>query len=181
MKISLTIKALIVSIILLIVSISVYVVLFSIIREDNQTISEIQGKINSALRREQQLQSAQLLVRDIMNEGDELNSLFIPSDGVVAFLETIESLNRTTGALIEVETVDLEQVSFLETEKEKEFVEFLKMNISVEGSWREVFYAISLIENMPLGSTVHQMSLEETRGSSRGWTGLMDISFAKLK
>lgn len=164
----------ILSILFIVLAVSVYIVTFFMIRMENIKISELRSDITTVLGKEQQLKSSQRIITDTKEARSELDSYFISKDGVVSFLEKIELFGDRAGVVVEVKSVEIEPLN------ESKVVDHLVVIVSTEGSWREMFYFLNLIESQPLSILTTRMNLEKEI-DGRDWRLSMDFNVLKIK
>lgn len=120
----------------------------------------------------------------------EINSFFIPSDGVVGFINTLESLGKSTGVTLSVSSVDVGTVA------PGDFKEPLHLRLETEGSWAHNYYFLSTLENLPYVLTINSATYTLSsaadsilfKGSATSripapdetWKGVYDVTVLKL-
>jgi hypothetical protein len=109
-------------------------------------------------------------------EIDKLSSRIIEANGVVDFIEMIESRARRLGVSIEVQTAaELDHES---SDKHK----ILELSFRTQGSWENTYKFVAFLESLPYQSTLNQMSLEEERTEkSSVWTGSYKLDVVRFK
>jgi len=102
---------------------------------------------------ESQKNTSSLAVRNALNnaEGDikKIESYVVTEDGVVDFIQFVESLADSAGV-----SLDVNQVSFEDEEKR-----LLSIHMVSEGSWQETFHFVSLLENIPYRAQFERLNL----------------------
>lgn len=162
------------SFILLVIATTVYGVAFFIIRSENIEISQLRSDINTVLGKEQQLKSSKNIVYDTEEARAELDSYFISQDGVVDFLEKIESFGDRANVFVEIKSVEIEPIG------KSKVLDYLNVVVSVDGEWEDVFYLLNLIESQPLSISTNRMDLEEDKRGEE-WTLSLDFNVLKIK
>lgn len=110
----------------------------------------------SALKLEQDASvSMKHLLTDTAEQRKKIDSYFIGSDGIVTFIESIERLSRETSVDSSVNSVGVEQGASAEE------VEYVTVNVSAEGSFRNLFWFLSLLEKMPLKIEITKVYFEQ--------------------
>jgi len=154
--------------------ISVYAFVFFMIRSGNMKISELRSDITTVLGREHQLRSSRDIVLDTELSRAELDSYLISKDGVVDFLESIESFADTARVPVEVRSVEIEPIP------SSAAVHNLSVIIAVEGRWEDVFYFLDLLESQPLSISTSRMNLEKDKEGGV-WRLTLDFKVLKIK
>lgn len=162
------------SIFLVVISITVYLSLFLMIRAENIKISELRSDISTVLGKEKQLKSSQNIVEDTKDIREELDSYFISKDGVVDFLERIEAFGNVANVIVEVKSVEIEPIN------KSKIVDYLNVIVSAEGEWSNLFYFLDLIESQPLSISANRMNFEEGKDGSN-WVLSLDFNVLKIK
>ena len=114
-----------------------------------------------------------------------LNTYFVSSgDAKTAeFIETLEGLARQAGLSANIRTVNYEPISeFNSTEN----IQFIRMILSVSGSWSKVFGFLSSLENLPKVIKIANVNLNSSpalnsKNRENNWTAEIDLSIAQLK
>lgn len=156
--------------------------LFSEIRQKNERTSGFSVDIELELKKEQRLRAMKQLVRDTEEKRAQLNQYFIDGESaIVDFLERIESLGDEVGA-----PVTIDSVSPQETEDDVAY-EHLRITLSTQGAWRDVFHLFSLIESLPYSIEVEKADFSRRdkiggeNASSPQWQASFVFNVAKLK
>lgn len=162
MKNSGTAKRIIISIFLLIVAVSFYCILFLLIKDSGQKVSEMKTKID-------EINGIESTINILRNDADEtkdnreyLNKIFLQKDGLVGFLEYLENLGQSSGANLSISNVNSDVMTNATSTVENIFIQ-----INIEGSFKSVLKTISLIENMPYNIEVLRASLSHIQSSSK--------------
>lgn len=100
----------------------------------------------------------------------------VGADGVVGFIEQIETIGERANVDLSVDTIEVEE----EGEPTSAF-EPLTMRFRAEGDWRSLYHAFSLIETMPLPLSFLIVRLDTERGGGADWRGTFSISVLKVK
>lgn len=181
-KSSKTIRAVIILVLILILTIAAYALFFGEIRETNRAISLQRDSISGASKQELGLKALQSVLEATQEKRDALQNYIVTENGIVSFLESIESLEEQTGAAIEVRSIEKS------TDKDSVFVEELSLNIRAKGSWEDVYYTFLLLEALPYKTRIDQIQFskslveEDEAGEGDGadeWQG--DFRFFVMK
>lgn len=121
--------------------------------------------------------SMKRLFDNTKEERKELDSYFITKDDAVSFIELIENLSRTAGVKISVNNVSVEQSA------PKEQFEHVTVSASASGSFSNLYWLLSLLENVPIKLDITKFVFEESPNSEKDknkeWK--MDITVEALK
>ena len=165
--------------ILVIAVVTTYTVFFVGIKNKNEDISIIVNEIDSSIEKEAKLKSVKKLIEDTENERKKLDTYFVTDNSVVDFIESIEALAK------EVE-IDTEVVSVDISENDK-ISEALLLSLEVEGLWSNLFYFVSLIEELPFKIGISKVDIKAVyedankTKSSGSWKGVINFNVLKSK
>ncbi len=140
---------------LFLVCLSVWLGLFYMVKHKIDEARVIEKQISEEKSYEDRNRSLRQLLADIQGDMTRLESRRpAAADGAVAFLETIESLGRASGAKVEVASV------VDGTYKENpDAYKTLNLAVSAAGSWDNIYYFLNLLENEPYKMTISNMSV----------------------
>lgn len=164
--------------ILVIVSIVGYYVFFSQIKEHNTETMELISEIEFTKQREQQLRNMKSTARETETDRTKLSTYFIKEESIVDFLEIIESFEEYTGAKVRVRTIGKNDPGVYDT------LEQLRLNLTVDGSWDEVYHFLVLIEALPYRVVVESIQLTASarqEDSNSKWQGVTTLTVVKEK
>ena len=173
MKLSKTQTKTVVTTLLALVFVCAYGFLFVVIKTKNNQISILQNQVDVEIRKDQRLYSVKQLMTDLHEGFDKIDTYFVSNDGVVGFLENLESFGAMSGVYVGVNSVSVDGHIDDGLPYESLRVEFV-----ARGEWRSVIQLISLLETTPFGITVERMQLERLEGSDY-WR--INTSFTVLK
>jgi hypothetical protein len=117
----------------------------------------------------EQNHALQDLAESIQPEISSLNSRIVPSDGVAAFIEMIESLARQSGLSVSISSVN--DVS--DPTDTSGSYQFLTLTVATVGSWSGTHRFLSLIETAPFELDLSSIGLVEngSGGQSQNQNG----------
>lgn len=95
-----------------------------------------------------------------------LGSFFVPSDGVVVFIESLESLGKETGTLASISSIVTEGIDGAVAGS----VGSIRAKVDITGSWEGVMRALRLAELMPYNSSIGDVMLDQSSGQSQSKT-----------
>ncbi len=125
----------------------------------------------------------------------QIDSLFIPSDGAVAFINMLETLGQQSGVKVSINSVGVTQ----DPKIAKDFKQTLHLNLMTDGSWSNTFAFLSIVENLPYRIQFEQVNLTlsggadsilykganmnspRTRAANESWNGIFDVTVLQLQ
>lgn len=116
-----------------------------------------------------QFSNLNAVVRNIQDSKAALDNRLIDSSKIVNFLEAVEGLKDTTGAAVSVQSI--------KEDNSKTVVKNLHLDISIEGTWEQVYRFFTLLENMPFNITLDKTTIGEAEGS---WHGTISVTAVEL-
>ena len=161
--------------------------LFTNIKKTDKEVSLLAVQIESWVKREESLRSIKSLMEDTKKEREQLANLFVQSKGEVDFIEAVESLGRTVGVNLEIESVGVETMKG----KTSSSTELFRLSAKTEGSWSGIINLLTLLENMPFSISFENLNLRKISGGSNSkdskqepssyWSGNFTFSVLKIK
>lgn len=159
-----------------------YVFLYLHIQSERVNTSIIQKEIALIQEQNEQFRNLSGVVEDIDVNREKLISFFVDNDKIVDFLETIESLGEISGAEVKVKTIN-------EIKKNEQIPAQLRLNVTADGSWNNVYYFMVLLESLPLKLTFDQVQIRkahirndtsEETSIDEEWLGVFNFRVLKL-
>ena len=132
-----------------------YCYLWFRIFEKNQAISELLFETETLTAAKENLATAKGRVEETAPTRDKMSDLFIPKDGVVAFLNKVQDLGAENNLKFKIESVTIE-----EEPTAGDFFENVKLNIHIEGLWSDVYRFGTLLELLPMRVFVDRTDFE---------------------
>lgn len=174
---SLTKKVLVITIILNILIWGAFNYIFLKIRSENQKNSILLNEATNNIKKEESLRSTKASLNENKSPISKLDSYFVASDGVVDFIESLETLGRRWGVVISIDSVSVEA----DSKNKNDFKEILKMNVKTAGLWKNNMNFISSLENFSYKIDINQVSLSRDGEGGGNWRGNFNIRILKLK
>jgi Tfp pilus assembly protein PilO len=152
----------------------------------NGEAQDVSAQVSSYSDTNAKLSSLQFSLKSAEQGMKEVNEYYIPADGAVDFISVIETLAKTRGLTISVDSVDTSDVDA----GTKDFQERLVLRLKTEGSWAETEQFLQLIENLPYNVYIEGADLSKIDVSAVGgiaktgavhWKGEFQVSALKLK
>lgn len=154
-------------------------VLLHLVYKKESALGVLETELMQVRAEENSAASMQHLLVDTREERQKLDSYFIAEDDVVSFIESVEGLADTVGVAISVNSVGVEETT------DAERFEYVRVNAAAEGSFKNLYWLLSLIEHMPMKLEVRQVYLEERPAEdgkgSAGWKLTFTIRALKIK
>ena len=180
-----TILVLTVCTILVIVVLSAAYLMYVAIRQENTDASATMSQIGQLNEREKQSDQLRTLLTKNKDNIENINSYFIPSQGVVPFVEQVEGYAKTLSITPQVNQLDIIAGD------EKDFKEELHLAITVRGDWAHVFQFLKLYETLPYSVDIKTVRLtrsakiadpnKEDAPTISSWDLFIDSNVLKLK
>ncbi len=158
-----------------VVFLGAYSTLFIVIKNKNNHISALKNQVDLEIRKDQRLNSVKQLMSDLNIELKKIDTYFISKNGVVNFLEKLESLGSVSNTYISVNSVSVN-----ENKNNNLPYEFLRVEFSSRGSWNSIVKLISLVETLHFGVTIERIQLERLPNSGF-WQMNIGLTVLKLK
>lgn len=154
----------------------VYAGMFIKVARLNAEVSEIQAKIDSQGNKDAALRLSGKSLVETQAERSSLVSFFVAEDGPVSFIENLETLARSTGALIKIDSLSIDALSNQRFEK-------LSVRVEAIGPWNSVYKFLILVENMPYAVNISRVLISEDTDASNKTSGKwrLEMSFDVLK
>ena len=118
----------------------------------------------AALNREEAGQLLKKTLEDNAGYIDTIRDFFVVQGDEVEFIETIESMGQRSGVDFEISNINP-----VKSKDESAIKEDISVRVNVEGSWVECMTFFALIEKMPFGVFVENVSLDSL--GKGDWSG----------
>lgn len=193
-NISQTKKILVIASLLMVIIYCVYGLLFWKIKVTNERASVLSNEAQIDLKKDESLRATKISLATHKEAIETLDTYFISADGVVGFIEGLESLGREAGISITVASVIVEA----DSKNKNDFKETLRLRVNTTGLWSNTNYFISLLENLPLHAEIKNATLSLVGASDKlvflsatpsmrkpsseeRWKGEIELTVRKLK
>jgi len=140
----------------------IYAYLYYKITISGQKISDIQSVIESAKLAKEREKSVLDRYTSTASKWASLQNLFVHSNKVVDFIETIESLSDQSKSIVTISSIDADNLDNAVVSKEGS----IRVKINAKGSWISVMRALSLVEVLPYKLTINNVRLNTTNNES---------------
>lgn len=171
----------------------VYAFLFWKVIDRSQTTAKLLVEETADKQKNDALQAIKMSLSDNKDFISQIDSFFIAPDGVVGFITFLETLGKDSGVAIAIGSVDVNP----DSKDPNDFKESLNLKLEIEGTWQNVLYFLSRLENLPyqvqfdtaavsLQGASDSLPFKEggvlrKRMPEESWKGLFDVRFLKLK
>lgn len=165
----------------------------SIVSKSNEVVALL-TEAEKDITKDQTLRIAQTVLDRNTDLLQELDTYSVAPDGVVPFIDEIESLETISGGSVSIVSVS----SDADPKNKNDFKETLKIRLEATGSWNNVTHTLALLESLPYEMNIQEATIglvsasdkllfasstRSTRipGEGEYWKGTFDISVTKLK
>ena len=158
------------------IAVSLYLYALITIQQKSQDASTLTADIATLTAQKENLRSVQKNVADTFLVRNELDGYFIPQDGVVQFLNLLQSLGTEKHLTLKVTSVGIDAAPL-----SPDMLEEVVANLEISGAWSDVSNFAALVELMPYKVYIKSVDLEKDGLSIPSWKGLLTIGVLKLK
>ena len=192
-QLSKTKKTLIICIILNLIVWGGYGFVFWKIRSQNKHISTLLNEAEQDVKKDESLRLIKASLGENKDFLSHINSYFIPNEGVVGFIDTLESYGKQIGVDVTIGSVSVEP----DSQNKEDFKELLRLKVEAIGSWNNLVSYLLTLENLPYSVRIDQVSYvlnsSNSNFSSSGsaqknnanenirWKGLFEFTVLKLR
>lgn len=171
--------------------------LFWIIKTQNENIAILASEAHQSFAKDEAVRSIKASFEKNKEALQSIDSFFISKDGVVDFINSLDTLGKQYGVTLNIGEVTSE----VDLKVKDDFKETLKLRLDASGSWNSVMNFLTALENLPFRIKVDQVSIglasasdkllfvnasstgTELRkpGSKEEWKASYNISILKLR
>lgn len=157
--------------------------LLSDIHARAERITVLNATVGNGAARKESLRTAKDRVVTTTAERGKLDTLAVPKDGVVPFLNLLQTLGAQNGTALKVLSVSIEPAA------SPDIFETVKVNLEATGLWSDVYRLAALFESMPLALRVDRVDFGKRAVSDAKardlsgslWTVTMELAVSKFK
>ena len=131
---------------------------FSQIINENKSTAQLSADVERLTKEKDEQMMLKTTVAETELARKKLSSYFIPSDGLVPFLNRIQLLGEENGLELKVGSVVID--TDMATTSASIF-ETVRMSLDVTGEWSDVHRLVSLLDLMPLKIFIDRADLEK--------------------
>jgi|GEM_PF-4585860 Tfp pilus assembly protein PilO len=153
---------------------------FARIRSQNQKASTLNNEIALLTTRFSRESSMKALLNDTKSLRQELEASIITKEGLVSFVEQIETLGEDIGVTPKISNLNTETIR---EGPAANVAEYLLASVEAVGSWPKLFKFFSLIEAMPTVLSIDRVTFDKD-GKEKGlssWATTFVVRAIKLK
>ncbi|MBI2045918.1 MAG: hypothetical protein HYT28_00635 [Parcubacteria group bacterium] len=133
----------------------------------------LSGEITEQTQTEEHLRLLKNNIQGTEEERAKIEARFVSEDGMVSFIEQVESLGEVSSSKVVLRSVSIEG----------EKNEALKLELSITGSFSEVFHFMALAEHLPFQVSFVKMSMlklpKDTK--SNEWEALATLTLHSFR
>ena len=175
-------KIFIISVIFVLIAWSAAVLLFLSIENKNKKNSILFNEIAEQTSRRDEVVTLSRNTKALEEGMSKLDELFVGNsqEAVVSLIEEVESIAKTSGSKLVISQVNISPIG---NENLDKYFENVDLKIEVEGSWKEVYYFLNLLENLPYNIKFKQNKIDSTNDNSGnlGWEAYFNVSVVRAK
>lgn len=176
--------------------IAAYGFVFWRIYTDGRNTSDLVNQASLDFQKNEMLRSAKTALAENHDFLSKIDSYFVAPDGVVPFIDRVESLGKQYGIQVSIGSVAVES----DPKVKNDFKETLHLKVETVGSWSNIVQFLGALESLPyrisfdqvvFGLTdaadklsfagISSIDTKRARTSSEKWKATFDISLLKLK
>jgi len=167
-----------------------YCYVFIKILQENERVAGLNNSIETLTKDKDAIILLKKKVSETEVSRNKINNYFIPVDGMVSFLNELQSIGRENNLDTKINSVSVTSDTKIATST----YETANVTVEVAGLWSDVYRFVTLVELMPFGVSVNGVDLERTvetilstasknKNSAKVllWRGTMDVNVLKLK
>ncbi len=164
-------ELLVIVVLLNVAALGCYGVLFAQVKAKNENTSALLNKIDTETAEANLLASTKTLVADTAALREQFRNFSVSQEGVVPFIELLESVGRTVGVSVAIKSVDTAALPGSTT------MEMLRVQVTGKGPWSGIVRFFGLLEFLPFEVTLEQAVVS----NSEGVTWRLDATLTVLK
>lgn len=149
---------------------------FMEIRSVNEQANAYAEQVRAEQQRQYRSESLQEMLENNAHEIARLDEYVVGEEGTPALLSRVEEIGAMSGASVNTRAVEATPGDLGQGE------EILGMNITIAGTWQEVYRTIALIETTPLKITVTAFNLSSNNSDEEEirWEATVKLNVVKL-
>lgn len=134
------------------------ILLMAVILVKNKNYLSVKNQSAAEEMKLADVESLKNIVNETQAERDYLSNLFVNKDKIIDFLGSIEALGSTTGADINIVSVDEQSADNPSNT--------IKVNFTAKGTWAQVFKTVSLIDHFGTALSVDRLEIDKDMSTS---------------
>jgi len=168
--------------------VSAYSYIFIKVGQKNQNIAELTSAIEALTAEKENIKSIKETISETAPLRQQIDGYFIAKDGVVQFLNSIQSLGAGNQLGLKVLSVSVGPAPIT-----PDIFELVNVGVEVSGSWSDVYRFAALVELLPFKVYLGRVDLEKVSSGALvadsksaklpvpPWKGTLDMGILKLK
>jgi len=156
-----------------------YVRLYTYLNEHQKKLVELEQKLDVVDVMSESQQEAKHFFTSTKTGREELTGRFVSTEDPTSFWEQIDAVVATAGVTVEKNTIEVDSVKedALVAKYPKELQGEVRLMLSVEGEWENVYYFLKLLEQFPYVLSVLNVTMELVDRESLGglWKGNIQV------
>jgi Tfp pilus assembly protein PilO len=135
-----------------------YYFVYSDIKDKNEHISSLQGDLSFQNNKQGYISATDSYLKSIESDIAHINGSIVPKDGDVKFIEDLESMARSDGLSINIDSLVIVDPS---TKMASSTTLILTVKAKTTGSWVGTYTFLSQVESMPVKAKVNTFGLSD--------------------
>lgn len=174
-----------------IILVFVYVYILFDLNNKNQETASILNENEKAYVKNLNFQSTKKIINSSKESILNMSTFFITKDGVVNFINTIESIGKSVGLNISIASVDIKTDTNKSNNSQNNNKDELNLDIETEGTWTQTLKFIHLLEYLPFNINLNQVNIinlnmdnsknNTSKSKTSSWHGSFAVSVTKFK
>jgi len=158
-----------------------YFSVLGFVKEKDDALLQLGKDLSFEIQKEKRLKSIGRLITNISEERETIDSYFVSPDGVVVFIEELESIAGISGVTLTINTVSVEEGVGASQQ------ETLRVEYETLGAWKNTYHFLSLIEKAPYNIELRRVFLQHLEGPTDSeeliseWKGSFTTTVLKEK
>lgn len=176
----------IISITTFVIVAGIYYLVFTDIVNTKESAVTLADSLSKEKLKRRELEIIRQNIKSTLNDNNRLASIFVPYEGVVDFIQLLESLGKDSG--LEISTDRVESIDSEELRASNK--EIISISLKTEGSWRSTERFLNYLENLPYKISIHSVSFThedsgdsefDSKTGARGlfWKGSIELKVFK--
>ena len=147
---------------MVLVSIAIYSFTYFDIYRKSESVVILSRNIVDTNTESEKVRKMTSVIREVEPYIAKTQALVLPADGIVSLIETIENLEKQTGANVKIISINApEHKDKVEKGAKIEYAPTV-LSISANGSWASIYKVLGLLENLPYQSSLNKVKLVRT-------------------
>lgn len=167
------------SLLALVIAVSYYFI-YQDIRSKNERISKLQYDLSTQSTKQDYLISTEKAIQSLEVDLDKAQSSIVSKEAEIEFIEKIETLARSNGLAIEIESLVLKNQDLPSPD-----LTVLNVKAKTRGTWAGTYLFLAQLESLPYKLKIGRSSMIRVGAGSQGsgatWDSNVEIGVLKYK